>query len=161
LSPARCPADDPRFATTSARIAHVEELGGELQSTFRARPAADWVATMTRDHIPVAMVNSIADALADPIVDMGNMLEAVLNPATGSPVQFVGNPFKYGGGKPLGYPPRVGEHTEEVLRGVCGYDPGQDRIAGPRRGGRGRSAMKAPRPAPCRPAGGSRRRGEP
>jgi crotonobetainyl-CoA:carnitine CoA-transferase CaiB-like acyl-CoA transferase len=114
--------DDPRFLTAGARIAHVKELADELQSTFRAKPAAEWIATMTRDHIPAAMVNSVAEALAEPVVGLRNMLEMVVNPSTGSPIQFLGNAFKYDSGKPLAYPPRVGEHTEEVLREVCGYD---------------------------------------
>ena len=50
------------------------------------------------------------------------MLETIVNPASGLPIQFLGTAFKYDSGKSLGYPPRVGEHTEEVLRDVCGYD---------------------------------------
>jgi CoA:oxalate CoA-transferase len=114
--------DDPRFATAGARIAHVKELADALQSTFCAKPAAEWIATMTRDHIPSAMVNSVAEALAEPVVGLRNMLETIVNPSTGAPIQFLGNAFKYDNGKSLGYPPRVGEHTEEVLRDVCGYD---------------------------------------
>jgi CoA:oxalate CoA-transferase len=114
--------DDPRFATADARIAHVQELADELQATFRAKPASEWIATMTRDRIPAAMVNSVAEALAEPIVGLRKMLETVVNPVSGSPIQFLGSAFKYGGGKSLGYPPRIGEHTEEVLRDVCGYD---------------------------------------
>ena len=114
--------DDPRFATAGARIAHVKDLADELQWTFRGKPAAEWIAMMSRDHIPAAMVNTVAEALAEPVVGLRHMLETVVNPATGSPIQFLGNAFKYGGGKPLSYPPRVGQHTGEVLRDVCGYD---------------------------------------
>ncbi len=114
--------DDPRFATASERIAHVTELADELQATFRGKPAAEWIAMMGRDQVPAAMVNSVADALAEPVVGLRNMLETIVNPATGIPMQFLGNAFKYGAAKPLGYPPRIGEHTDEVLREVCGYD---------------------------------------
>ena len=114
--------DDPRFATAGARIAHVEELADELQSTFGTKPAAEWIATMAGDQIPAAMVNSVDQALREPVVALRNMLETVVSPATGLAVQFLGNAFKYDGAMPLGYPPRVGEHTREVLRDVCGYD---------------------------------------
>ncbi len=116
--------DDPRFATAASRIAHVQELAEELQATFRARPAAEWVGRMSRDRIPAAMVNSVAEALAEPVVGLRNMVETVVDPASGRPVRFLGNAFKYGGARPLGYPPRVGEHTREVLGEVCGYDAG-------------------------------------
>jgi crotonobetainyl-CoA:carnitine CoA-transferase CaiB-like acyl-CoA transferase len=113
--------DDPRFATAGARIAHVEELADELQSTFSTKPAAEWIETMTRGQIPAAMVNSVGAALAEPVVALRNMVETIVNPATGLAVRFLGNAFKYNGAGPLGYPPRVGEHTREVLRDVCGY----------------------------------------
>lgn len=114
--------DDPRFATAAARIAHVTALADELQGTFSGKPAAEWMAMMTRDRIPAAMVNSVAQALAEPVVGLRHMLETVVDPATGTAVQFLGNAFKFAGAKPLTYPPRVGEHTAEVLRDVCGYD---------------------------------------
>jgi CoA:oxalate CoA-transferase len=115
--------DDARFATAGARIAHVEALAAELQSTFSTRPAAEWMRMMTRDNIPAAMVNSVADALAEPVVRLRHMVETLVNPASGLAVQFLGNAFKYDGVKPLGYPPRLGAHTVEVLRDVCGYEP--------------------------------------
>jgi crotonobetainyl-CoA:carnitine CoA-transferase CaiB-like acyl-CoA transferase len=115
--------EDPRFATAGARIAHVTELADELQGTFSGKPASEWMAMMTRDQIPAAMVNTIAEALAEPVVALRRMLETVVDPATDSTVRFLGNAFKFAGAKPLTYPPRVGEHTAEVLRDVCGYDP--------------------------------------
>ena len=77
---------------------------------------------MAGDQIPAAMVNSVDQALREPVVALRNMLETVVSPATGLAVQFLGNAFKYDGAMPLGYPPRVGEHTREVLRDVCGYE---------------------------------------
>jgi len=120
-------ADDPRFATAAARIAHVEELAAQLQTTFRTRPAIEWLAALRRAPVPSAMVNNVDEALREPVVGLRQMLETVVNPATGSPLQFLGNAFKYAGTKPLAYPPRLGEHTRAVLRDVCGYEP--DRIA--------------------------------
>jgi crotonobetainyl-CoA:carnitine CoA-transferase CaiB-like acyl-CoA transferase len=118
--------EDPRFATPGARIANVADLAAELQSTFSARPAGEWLDAMAKDHIPAAMVNSVAQALAEPVVGLRQMVETVMNPWTGAGVQFIGNALKYAAAKPLGYPPRTGQHTREVLRDVCGYDA--DRI---------------------------------
>ncbi|MFI5022189.1 MAG: CaiB/BaiF CoA transferase family protein [Alphaproteobacteria bacterium] len=115
--------DDPRFATAGARIGHVEALADELQRTFDTKPAKEWIATMMRDRIPAAMVNSVADALAEPVVGLRHMVETVVDPASGAAIEFLGNAFKYGGARPLAYPPRLGEHTREVLRDVCGYEP--------------------------------------
>jgi CoA:oxalate CoA-transferase len=114
--------DDPRFATAGARIEHVGALSDELKHTFGTKPAKEWIAMMTRDQIPAAMVNSVADALAEPVVGLRHMLETVVDPASGAAIRFLGNTFKYGGARPLAYPPRLGEHTGEVLREVCGYE---------------------------------------
>jgi crotonobetainyl-CoA:carnitine CoA-transferase CaiB-like acyl-CoA transferase len=114
--------DDPRFATAGARIANVQQLADELQATFSAKPAAEWIETMARDQIPSAKVNTVADALGEPVAGLRAMVETVTNPVTGDPVRFLGSAFKYLGARPLGYPPRIGEHTREVLREVCGYE---------------------------------------
>lgn len=115
--------EDARFATADTRIAHVRELAVELGKTFAARPAAEWLAMMGRDHIPAARVNSVAEALAEPVVRLRDMVETLIEPSSGRAVPFLGSAFKFPGARSLAYPPRVGEHTREVLRDVCGYDP--------------------------------------
>ncbi len=115
--------DDRRFATATARIAHVEELAAELQQTFGTRRAAEWIAVMRQAQIPAAMVNSVADALDEPVVGLRQMVETLVNPASGEPVSFLGNAFKYFGARTLAYPAHLGEHTREILRDVCGYAP--------------------------------------
>lgn len=115
--------DDCRFATAGARIAHVEELAAELQRAFDTKPAAEWIAILGRAQIPAAMVNSVAEALDEPLVGLRRMVEVVVDPARGATVPFLGNAFKFAGARPLAYPARLGEHTREVLRDVCGYPP--------------------------------------
>lgn len=117
--------DDPRFATPQARLANVGALGEELQATFRTRPARAWVELLSRRQVPCAPVNTVADALKEPAATARRMVEELADPLTGATVRFVGNAFKYAGAAPLSYPPRLGEHTREVLGGVCGYDDKQ------------------------------------
>jgi crotonobetainyl-CoA:carnitine CoA-transferase CaiB-like acyl-CoA transferase len=38
-------ADEPRFASNEARVAHRAELRAELEARLAARPAAAWIAT--------------------------------------------------------------------------------------------------------------------
>ena len=38
-------------------------------------------------------------------------------------MNFLGSVFKFAGSPVLGYPPRLGEHTNAVLAGLCGYTP--------------------------------------
>jgi crotonobetainyl-CoA:carnitine CoA-transferase CaiB-like acyl-CoA transferase len=70
-------ATDARFATNGARVAHREQLRGELATALAARPAAEWVAELTAAGVPAGMVNDVAGAFAlaarlglDPVVEI-------------------------------------------------------------------------------------------
>jgi crotonobetainyl-CoA:carnitine CoA-transferase CaiB-like acyl-CoA transferase len=117
-------AEDKRFATSAARIKHVTELASRLQAVFSQRSTEQWLKLFEEKRIPAGPVNNVAQALHHPVATLRNMLEAVVNPASGSTHEFLGNPFKWPGAPVLGYPPRLGEHTRIVLEEVCGYEPG-------------------------------------
>ncbi|MDB5041032.1 MAG: carnitine dehydratase [Candidatus Eremiobacteraeota bacterium] len=114
-------AADERFATAGARIANVDALGEELAALFRTKPAAAWLELLEGHRVPAAPINTVAEALAHPLVALRGMLERVPR-AGGAAVPFLGNPFKFAGAPDLAYPPHVGEHTTAILRDVCGYD---------------------------------------
>jgi crotonobetainyl-CoA:carnitine CoA-transferase CaiB-like acyl-CoA transferase len=53
---------DERFATNSARVAHVDELGERLEGVFRTRPAAHWVELLRGVSVPIGPINTVAEA---------------------------------------------------------------------------------------------------
>jgi CoA:oxalate CoA-transferase len=116
-------AEDRRFATSAARIEHVSELASTLQAIFSQRSTKQWLELFEQTRIPAGPVNDVAQALHHPVAKLRNMLEVVVNPVSGSPYEFLGNPFKWSGAPLLGYPPRLGEHTRIVLEEVCEYAP--------------------------------------
>jgi crotonobetainyl-CoA:carnitine CoA-transferase CaiB-like acyl-CoA transferase len=70
-------ADDPRFASNSARVAHRDELRERLEARLAARPAAEWSDALALAGVPAGRVNDIAGAFElarslglDPIVDI-------------------------------------------------------------------------------------------
>jgi crotonobetainyl-CoA:carnitine CoA-transferase CaiB-like acyl-CoA transferase len=74
-----CPqlADDHAFSTNAARVANRERLTAELERRLSARPAAEWVATLSAAGVPAGQVNDIAEAFAlaerlglEPIVEV-------------------------------------------------------------------------------------------
>jgi crotonobetainyl-CoA:carnitine CoA-transferase CaiB-like acyl-CoA transferase len=69
-------------------------------------------------------VNTVAEVLADPAVRHLGMIQEVEHPTLG-PVPLLGVPFAVGGALPTirRPPPRLGEHTEEILRDVLGLEP--------------------------------------
>jgi len=109
-------AADPRFTDIAARTAHIAELL-ELASSFTGRHStAHWLATCARLEIPAAPVARLDDLPNDPHLAATGFFESVHDAAMGE-VRFPGVPVRFDGARPpVGMPPRLGEHTHELLR---------------------------------------------
>ncbi|OLZ47236.1 CaiB/BaiF CoA transferase family protein [Amycolatopsis keratiniphila] len=57
-------AEDSRFATNPARVAHRTELRALLEDHFGNRPAAGWAAELSAAGVPAGEVNDVAGAFA-------------------------------------------------------------------------------------------------
>ena len=57
-------ADDARFATNTARVAHRHDLGGLLVAVLRTRKADEWWGELTPAGVPCGPINDIAEAFA-------------------------------------------------------------------------------------------------
>ncbi len=55
-------ADDPRFATNTARVAHRDALRAALVGLLATRPATDWATACTAARVPAGTVNDVAGA---------------------------------------------------------------------------------------------------
>jgi crotonobetainyl-CoA:carnitine CoA-transferase CaiB-like acyl-CoA transferase len=113
--------DDERFVDFGARGRHRDELLAILEPTFRSRSSAEWLDRLADAGVPSTPVNDVAGALADPqTVARGGVVE-IDHPHLG-PVRQVASPLRVGDGeRPLVRAPLRGEHTEEVLKSLCGY----------------------------------------
>lgn len=104
-------ADDLRFATNTARVTHRETLVPLLEAIFRTRPAAHWIERLRGAAIPCSLVQGVLEALrsaggAQLIADVDGNYETVRNP-----VRIDGERFPI-----RSAPPRLGEHTDAILR---------------------------------------------
>jgi crotonobetainyl-CoA:carnitine CoA-transferase CaiB-like acyl-CoA transferase len=96
-------------------------LWAVLEEEFKARPAADWVALLGAESIPVATVNSLAEMVADPqIVHRGMVQE--LAASDGRHARVMGNPIVLAdaAAAEARFAPRLGEDTAEVLGELLG-----------------------------------------
>ncbi len=107
---------DPRYATHDAQVAHRDELQARWREEFGKRTTKQAVDALEAVDILCAPVNSIETALADPQVASNEMVVEMHHPAVGA-IKAVGIPVKLEGtpGSVRRAPPRLGEHTREVL----------------------------------------------
>jgi len=129
-------ADDARFATNADRVTDRDALVEALEARLRTATAAAWVDRLRLEGIPCGVVHDVAEAFAyartvglDPV--------ATITGRDGTAVDTVANPLHLSA-TPIRYdlaPPRVGEHTREVLgrggapapaRGTINEEPKED-----------------------------------
>ena len=110
--------EDPRFADPDLRMRHDRELQGELARTFRTRTAQEWETLLCAAGVPAGAVRTVQEMLAlDQLKDRNITLSVpVPNPAVGqATILNAGFLFAHDGPGLDAPPPRLGEHTEEVL----------------------------------------------
>ncbi len=111
--------NDERFATNAARVIHREELVTLLKPIFKARQVDQWLSALEQAEIPCGQINTLDKVFAEPQVAAREMLVTMEHPTIGV-LPLVGSPLKFSQ-TPVEYrlpPPRLGEHTEEILREV-------------------------------------------
>ena len=112
---------DPRFRTLRDRVRHSDEINGVVADWCLAHDAAEIEETMLAAQVPVCRAFSVADIAADPHVAARGDLETVEDPELG-PVRMQGvyPRFSRTPGAIRRGAPRLGEHDDEVYRGVLG-----------------------------------------
>ncbi|MAZ02869.1 MAG: CoA transferase [Sneathiella sp.] len=120
--------DDPRFATFEARQANLKaglELVGEA---MRTKTTAEWIDIMNKAGVVVQAVRTLGEATSDPQLEhRGIVVKAENVQGFDEALRLVGAPFIANEDSPMNVaspPGKVGQHTEEVLRGL-GYDDGE------------------------------------
>ena len=117
-------ADDPRFATNSARVRHREDLIPVLAEAIVRHPRRHWLDGLEAQGVPAGPVNTMPETFQDPQVRARGMVVSASH-AQADGVPLLGSPIKMSGTPPTvrRAPPTLGQHTEEVLGEVLGLGP--------------------------------------
>ena len=115
---------DPRFSDYRARTAHIRELYALVEEVTRTRTTAEWLALLKPLSIPVVRTNRLDELADDPHIDAVGLFERYRHPEAGDylslrpPVRYSATPANT-----RRHPPRLGEHTAEILAEVDESDP--------------------------------------
>ncbi|WP_311274307.1 CoA transferase [Methylobacterium sp. WCS2018Hpa-22] len=107
---------DSRFVDIPARLANREELIEELERSFAAKTAEEWVSLLLEAGIPAGRMNTYPEAFEsehgrhrEMRIEVPHPIEGTV-PNIGFPVKLTGTPQRARRHAPL-----LGEHTEDVL----------------------------------------------
>lgn len=121
-------AEDARFATNAARVAHRDMLVSILADALIDRPRAEWLEHMEAAGIPCGPINNLDQVFADPQIQARN-LEIRRRHTSGQDVSLVSNPIRFNDQNlnADSAPPTLGEHTHTILQDKLDLD--QTRLA--------------------------------
>jgi crotonobetainyl-CoA:carnitine CoA-transferase CaiB-like acyl-CoA transferase len=107
-------ADDPRFSSNSARVAHRQDLKAIIEAATAQDTAVHWAQTLMSAGVPAGKVNSIAEAIEfskelglDPVA-------IITDPATGETTEQIASPIGLSrtSAQYRSIPPAHGQHQE-------------------------------------------------
>ena len=111
----------------ASRMRHIDELYGILAERLRHKTTAQWTGIFTARDVSFGPVNSLDDLMQDEYLRETGFFKRYQHPTEGEvvmtsiPVNFSASPGSY-----RLPPPRVGEHTQEILESI-GFKEGQQR----------------------------------
>ncbi|MDG0022749.1 CaiB/BaiF CoA-transferase family protein [Trinickia sp. Y13] len=116
-------ADDPRFATNPERVRHRDVLVPIVAEMVKTRAKREWIEALEAAGVPCGPINDVGEVFADEQVRARGMRVEAPHPS-GAMAPLVRNPIRMSATPPevRSAPPLLGEHTDDVLRDVLGYD---------------------------------------
>lgn len=113
---------DKKYDVQPGRFADKTFIDGKLNEILSTNTTAHWLALLEAKRIPCAPVNNFSDALSDPQVLHRNMVVEISHP-NGETTMAPGNPIKLSRSHEDTFSPAplVGQHTEDVLKELMGY----------------------------------------
>jgi crotonobetainyl-CoA:carnitine CoA-transferase CaiB-like acyl-CoA transferase len=108
---------DERFATNATRVQNRQLVTDTLAPVMKEHPTSWWVVKLEALKIGCGPINTLEQVFADPQIAARQAVREMRH-SSGTTVKVIANPVRLSE-TPADYrlpPPRLGEHTDEVLR---------------------------------------------
>ena len=108
---------DSRFVTLGDRLKNIDAVYSETGAIAALKTTDEWFAILGITNVPVMIVNSIEDLITDEHLKATGFWKEMDHPTEGR-LRFPGVPvtFSETPGDIRRHPPRLGEHSAEILR---------------------------------------------
>lgn len=111
------------YERNAGRISDVENLNSKINSITKKFKTNELIELFNRATIPISKVNTIKEVVEDPLVK--SKLIKSRDPKSGLEITIAPPPFSTPYLEKVNYtlsfPPRFGEHNEEIYEGILGY----------------------------------------
>lgn len=109
--------EDPRFKTLSDRVTNIDDTYEETGKIMATRTTGEWIELFGRTSVPTIVVNTLEGLVEDPHLKAVGFWQEMDHPTEGKlrmtrfPMTFSETPADV-----RRHPPRLGEHSVEVLK---------------------------------------------
>ena len=122
---------DPRFAKASDRVRNREVLVPLVKAIVKERSRDEWLKRLDKAGVPSGAIRSVGEVCDGELLKARGMV-AEMPHASAGVVKAIKSAMHLSQTPLDAYvaPPRLGEHTREILTGVLGYSASEcDRLA--------------------------------
>ena len=114
--------EDPRYATSAKRHAARAEIVERIAAVLKTKPRDHWLPLLAHASVPAGPIYRVDEVAADPALRERGVVYRIER--DGRAVPQVGLGIRVDGAEAgiRTAPPRLGEHTNEVLHELLGYD---------------------------------------
>ena len=111
------------YKTVQGRLADRKNIDEAISEKLKHKPSSHWLDLLAKHRVPSGPINSVRDALEDPLVKKRNMIIDLEQPS-GATAKMPGNPIKLESYEETYSPaPELGEHTAEILEKYLNISP--------------------------------------
>jgi crotonobetainyl-CoA:carnitine CoA-transferase CaiB-like acyl-CoA transferase len=122
--------DKPEYAKNAGRIGDVKNLNAAINAITKNYSSEELIDLFTSITVPISKIKTVAEVITDPLVE--RRLMYAQDPVSGTRITLAPppnlTPFMEACRRQLSFPPRFGEHNQEIYSGRLGY--ADDELAG-------------------------------